>query len=77
MRMLKGLPEAGGLSGVKRLQMHQRAPQTHTKGSTQRNSGIIPPKPLPKHPPVGYEHPRPMTAGLALQNLASRRPRKV
>lgn len=52
MRRLKDyeLPDAGGLSGVKRTQMQQRG------SPGPGNTGIIPRKPPVKTMPAGYEN---------------------
>lgn len=76
-------PDAGGLSGVKRLQMQQgdRGPYRPSRPG-QGNTGIVPPKPTPTkvaNPgPAGYEQPRPATfnqrlSALAMPNFPRRR----
>lgn len=45
-----GLPDAGGLSGVKRMQMQERG------GPGPGNTGVIPRKPPVKTMPAGYEN---------------------
>lgn len=70
------LPDAGGLSGVKRLQMQQRDRGPYRPSRVgQGNTGNVPPKPAPTkvtNPgPAGYEQPRPATFNQRLSALSA------
>lgn len=71
------LPDAGGLSGVKRMQMYQAGvgrPNGPGRVGTG-NTGIVPPKPTPTKVvspgPVGYEQPRPASFNQRLSTLST------
>lgn len=66
MRKDNFLPDAGGLSGVKRLQMQERGVQSPRMrpAPAPHNTGIVPPHMNKRPAPVGYE------SGTRLQALA-------
>jgi hypothetical protein len=63
------LPDAGGLSGVKRMQMQQRGTVDST-GRTQRTGGVMPPTPTG---PAGYENQSAVQKLMGVSNPSRRR----
>ncbi len=51
MRKGTNFPDAGGLSGVKRLQLQQRAAAKRA-GPAPRTGGVMPPSPAGRTPPL-------------------------